>query len=775
MMADFERYVEEVGGAAYSSASEWSSTETDEGDFGTEDPRVNGLDRLPPPALMAVRCLPGSAGRLGVGAMKEWLPTSQQQATDALARFFWEAGVADISVGDRNVFGEEVLHLGEIVFYAAGTTPAEMKGAIAAGSFVWRPPSAAIVHDRLCELLGIGADAPVGGAKKAAGKAAPNLERHRLNGLLNLTAMTAARAGLIQPRFDALAVALMPLRRPTTIVADTSAVISGGVDFVTRFLHPAARLKIPAIVHMEIINQADRYLGLRRRGHDKPAAELTEHLRSQPAQRVLMRLERREDAEVERSPILGDPLRSAFRDDKEPDLNGLNLSVPLRSYVDRLVLESAIQHQALVRPGHPVMLLTSDQGQAKMAIAEGVEPLFFQAVTGDLFYDRCMTGARYHPLDGRMVRIPLTAMLWELATAFGEATLSRSGSQASFAIRAIDRDLGWSSFHGAHDLLWCSERHLPGWPRRTGSQNAGGTRADLSSARVAEPGGVRERGPLTTVEATRRAVGEQRRTKTHNKTNVTFFRLNVQRLVDLVDALASEKLDDRQVERIVQSQTSPVVAEYKRFLLSGSLLKLGEGWAAGEGLEDLADALRAADADGASSILARTPSFDYFLGELGRTPKREPLASALPGRVLATYKALAEITRKGVPIYGIGFFPTPAEPPVEEFARIALREFALLDAEPWGSVGEWLESVARGHGVHPATSRDLLCQASAARLLVLSTEGSTTDTRHDDHVIRMLAQVPKQAPKVETVHIYRGDFLLPGKSSTSLQLRAPSP
>lgn len=70
----------------------------------------------------------------------------------------------------------------------------------------------------------------------------------------------ARRTLLCFPVFDADTLALLPLARPTTIVPDTTAVHQGALDFVCRFLSPRARVKVPAIVHMEILTNVDNYL-----------------------------------------------------------------------------------------------------------------------------------------------------------------------------------------------------------------------------------------------------------------------------------------------------------------------------------------------------------------------------------------------------------------------------------------------------------------------------------------------------------------------------------
>lgn len=130
---------------------------------------------------------------------------------------------------------------------------------------------------------------------------------------------------------------------------------------------------------------------------------LFDHLLSQAGQRVLLRLEFREETEVERTLLVGDPLRNAFQRDSEQEWLDLNLSVPLRSYCDRLIIEAARQHQAHATPGHPIQLLTSDQGFARMALAEGITPLYFHAIPAKSFFGRRLVGTLFGGGRGRII------------------------------------------------------------------------------------------------------------------------------------------------------------------------------------------------------------------------------------------------------------------------------------------------------------------------------------------------------------------------------------
>ena len=177
--------------------------------------------------------------------------------------------------------------------------------ALASTAFEWRLPDAEKVVSQLAPLLEV--------------KQGDN-DYSKIARALDQTASIAVRAGLLHPVFDPAAIEEMPFRRSTTVVSDTSGVLQGALDFVVRHLHPAARVKIPAIVQMEFVNFSDRFFEIRRSNEAKAhrnrdgksrsklhrANELMEHLKSQGGQRALLRLELQADAEIERTYLLGD-------------------------------------------------------------------------------------------------------------------------------------------------------------------------------------------------------------------------------------------------------------------------------------------------------------------------------------------------------------------------------------------------------------------------------------------------------------------------------------
>ena len=381
---------------------------------------------------------------------------SPAEAEREIARVFQakipkDGGQCEISVRDEGSFLENKwLHLGTVCLEVPGrqlnelTDESDLTGPVRLGAFEWSTPTIKTAQSELLKILSF------------EGKDSPSVFDRVLDDISSII----VRAGMLRPLFDPDSLADMPYKHPTTIVADTSGVLQGGLDFVARYLHPAARVKIPAIVHMELVNSAESFFSLRRSDREKTnkrrLRELVEHLKSQGGQRALLRLELQADTEIERTFLLGDPLRDAFQSSKENELSQLNIAVPIKSYVDRLIIEAARHHQAQSGPTHEVRLLTSDQGLARMAMAEGIAPLFFTATKATSFFGTRLTGRTFHPFMGKVQSTSLALVFWELATAFGSARLEGKESKMSFTVSALGEEMSWSPYHSLDDLLWCA-------------------------------------------------------------------------------------------------------------------------------------------------------------------------------------------------------------------------------------------------------------------------------------------------------------------------------
>ena len=668
--------------------------------------------------------------------MNEGALMSPDEAASKVAEVFKDSGRCSIAVREDRAFPSEWFPLGNVAL-ASGDPSEDLTILVSSGAFEWRLPEVTESRNKLSECLGLGKE-----------------NDNNVDRALADIASIGVRIGLLHPIFDPVSLEEMPFRRSTTVVSDTSGVLQGALGFVVRHL-PKARVKVPAIVQVEIVNSADRFFKLRRapaKGKEgRRVRELIEHLKSQGGQRTLVRLETQPDTEIERTWLLGDPLRSAFQPERDGELANLNISVPIATYVDRLILEAARRHQAESGPGHRVRLLTGDQGLARMALAEGLAPLYFRPVDAADFFGRRLTGQTFDPFTGEIRRTPLPAVLWELATAFGSARLENENGR-SITVSALGEGPPWSPYHSVDDLLWC--------------RSAVADVADESPAPPPEPpgAGVSRHSELSG-EAGRRTP------------NAGFQRFDVGRLLRLICALDDgQEMNQRRVMEILDSRNPRGGSEYRRFLSSANLVSVVNGnWRAESSIRSVSAALRNERVEELRDALREAPSFAAFANLIEQSPVGRTVDLSGLGRGATTYRILGEIMHLCAPVHGEGVYPTSATPTAAAFGQVALERFSELDrGDGLVSTGDWLESLIRENGIHPERARRLLDEASAQGILRRSTEGSTTQVRFDDHVVHVL-RADSGDPVVRPVHLYRGDYLIPGKGSVSLRIEGPTP
>lgn len=670
---------------------------------------------------------------------------SPREADRLIAKLFGNSKKCSVYVREDKAFqGDDWLSLGSVALFqdTSGGIPATVS-AIRKGSFEWELPSTDSVERELVKLLAI----------KDVPKSAPKIRR-----MMDAIAAIGVRAGLVHPRFDPHALEIMPFRRSTTVVADTSGAIQGGLDFVARYLHPAARIKVPAVVQMEIVNFADRFMSCRRATRIRPMDILIDHLMSQGGQRVLLRLELSADTEVERTFLLGDPLRSAFQKESDPDLSELNLSVAVRSYADRLILEAARQHQAQSNFGHKVQLLTSDQGLARMALAEGIAPLFFNSVVAKDLLGSRVTGVTLNPFTGSMNEVSLTAVLWEFATAFGSLKLVTEGGEHSIQISAFGDGLSWSPYQSHADLLWCDTSIVD--PSATDTATVEGSPSPASG----EPSV--DQGPSNAPEQVNSSA------KSAPSPSVAILRPKIEKLFQLIVALDDErKLSEDSAQQRIGAKAAGGLDEYRRFLTSGDLISLKDKeWVATDALTKVAIAIRSGSPTDLLASLQVVPSVRRLTDELKSLSIGHVWDIGDFARGQSTYVTLGECTHICASVFGKGVFPTPSKPKVSDFAVIASRRFKELDrGDGLVATGAWLEALIEKDGIHPEVARDLLEDASVKNLVRRTTEGSTLETSFDKHIVHVL-RYRDGKPRVDAIHLYRGDYLIPDKSSVSLRI-----
>ena len=681
---------------------------------------------------------------------------SPGEAAQKIAEAFEDGAPCSISAREDRAFKDGWLSLGEISLQLesrpksrsrSSDFPAEPAALVENGAFEWRLPDAQDARSDLSKRFGI---------QNEKDRDSENLSR-----ALDDIASIGVRTGLLHPIFDPASLEEMPYRRSTTVVSDTSGALQGALDFVVRHL-PIARIKIPAIVQMEFVNLTHRFFSLRRKHKkdERRIRELIEHLKSQGGQRTLLRLELQADTEIERTYLLGDPLRSAFQPERDGELSGLDINASVPEYVDRLILEAARHHQAQSGPNHAVRLLTSDQGLARMALAEGVTPLYFRSVRADDFFGRRLTGQTFDPFTGHIRQTSLALVLWELATAFGSARLE-GGNGRSFTVSALGEGMSWSPYHSVDDLLWCEQAQA----RTSGD----------SSNPVRERTSTRRSGGATMSQAeTTDTSGDVRRAVR----KVSFLVFNVERLLRLICALDDDQeMSELRVMELLGARSPRGGGEYRLFLSSAGLVSVTNGnWKAEPPIQPLSAALRNERVEELRDALLKTPSFSSFATHVGQSEVGHPLdLSGIVTRGANNYRILGEITLMCALVRTEGLYPTPATPDAATFAQIALDRFSELDrGDGLVATGAWLESLIRKDGIHPEVARRRLDEASTKGLLRRSTEGSTTQVRFDDHVVHVL-RTDAGLPVVTPIHLYRGDYLIPGKGSTSLRIEGPTP
>ena len=569
----------------------------------------------------------------------------------------------------------------------------------------------------------------------------------------------AMRCGLAHPVFDALMLGRMQSRRPLSIVVDTSAVLQGGLDFLARHVTPRARIKVPALVHMEILNFGERYFSQRRK-ESYTSHMLLDHLSSQGGQRVLLRLETDQEVEFERPRLGADPLRGVVAPDSDAEDKNLGLQQVQKSFADRLILETAVQHRDQVGPEHPVMLLTSDQGLARMALAESIQPIFFDSNAVSQLFGERLSGIGFVPfsVDGSKFHcVSLVDVLWEFAATFGASRLTCDLDKATFEVVALGEEVAWQPYHSYEDLLW--------------------TRVGVAT-RVAK-GGAREANNLTPdasakkpEEVERRRTDVRKRRPRRASARAGTYSFSLGSMLRLLDVLhETGEVSDDAAMSVIKIRSISSYGEYHNFLTAGEFVTRENGMLRkSERLDELFIALREGDYSRIAELLHRVPSFRSFFDKLSVGIALDEGKSELRRDSFRSYCNLAEICCIGVRFVDRGIFGTPNNPGPAAFVEPALDAYEAVRAgESFALTGAWLEKLAVQYGLHPVRARQRLAEGHQGGYIRRFFEGSTPDTRFENRTMQVL-EVDQGHPLVRTVKLYHGDFLMPGRASVSIKL-----
>jgi len=697
---------------------------------------------------------------------------SQTESIKLLSRVFGEAREHDNAVGisaklevcEDVCFGAaNWLDLGEISPHPGLTEQGDDKyspieRALKLGSYDWKLPEFKELSSKTVELILSNSESKKDQKEKLREKVEPKVER-----AIEAVSSVAIRSGLSHPVFDAASLANMPFKRPTTVIADTSSVLHGGLDFVVRFLYPMARIRIPAVVHMEILNLCDRYFTQRRSKNPNKGSALLNHVNSQGGQRVLLRLELQTDAEIERPRVGADPLRGIFYPDTDPEDRSLGLQVVQKSFADRLILETAIQHRERTSPDHPVILLTSDQGLSRMTLGEGMQSLFFNKDYCLDLFGNVLSATCFYPFIGsnvsdRLYFVPITELLWELAVTFGNSRLRNSNTQAIFEISALGEGRTWNPYHAQDDLLWvtCDNIEL----------------SDEERDRYFLGYEARQEQPVT-VEKTTKKEDKVKKPIVARLPLKGSYKFSIPSMITLIQVFQekSRMTDDEGMEA-VGVKTLKRYVEFRNFLRSGGFIEKAEtGFVKTERLDKLWEALIRRDCDLILESLRNVVSFQQFLDKLKiGTASNSDDIEYVSKNAFPTYCALAEVSCAGLHIQGEGIYPTPLTATIEEFSKLALQAYKkLAKGEEYVLTGQWLEALVRETGTHPIIARNQLSEARQAGFLERFTEGSTPETQYESHTMYYLA-IEKAMPVIRKINLYHGDFLIPDRTSVSIRI-----
>lgn len=551
-------------------------------------------------------------------------------------------------------------------------------------------------------------------------------------------ACSAIRCGLAHPAFDAIALSTMPFRSTVGVVMDTTAVLQGGLDFAARHLTPAAQLRVPAIVQMEILNFVDNYFKGRRKGNPSSRV-LLDHVLSQTGQRALVRLGLAH--QVERPRLGAEPLRGIVQPDSDAEDKSLGLQRVQRSFADRLILETAVQRQKDV-PSHPVLLMTADQGLARMALGEGIEPIFFDA---DAAYDLLgctLSGVTFKPfptIGNTVYTVSLGSVLWELAVAFGSARLISIASGDSFEAAAIGRKLSWQPYHARDDLLWTKTRR----------SNSGATAA--------------------TVDRTKTSATDQAALPSRTLSGAQVF--SPRSMINLMVALDRGPLSDDEGVAAARVKKVSTYRSYWRFLHAGGFAVKSESrLEKTKRLGSFVRSMASREFDEMRILLVEVPAFGRFLGSISVGTPLTQADSEIHEDVFSPFCALAELCCAGVRFADTGVYATPKDPTPEAFSRFALDAYdSIRQGGDYVLTGSWLDELARRFGIHPARARQRLAEAHQGGYIRRYVEGSTPETRYRKRNIHVLG-FDSGTPVVQRVNLYYGDFLMPGRAAVSIRL-----
>ena len=362
--------------------------------------------------------------------------------------------------------------------------------------------------------------------------------------------------------------------------------------------------------------------------------------------------------------------------------------------------------------------------------------------------------------------------MWELAVTFGSARIATVDGKKSFEVFAIDNELNWQPFHAKDDLL---RVNLSGFEieqeKKALKVSTYEVRDETEPIPLVSP--IEETPPREIEKRKIQIQVVKPRPKLGNLKPNTVYHFDLNVLFTIISELLEKQIIPFNCHgTILQGKTSRTISKYTNFMQAGGFIAEVPGGIQGtDSLQQLWDALIRRDLENAAVEFRKVPSFTSFLDNLNKQDSIKIVPDASKSdRPSPAYVQIAEICGLALQIPKDAIYSTYSNPMPSEFVDIAFSVYDnLRKGEDYILTGLWLETLAREHQIHPINARNRLNEAQASGMIERFTQGSTPDTRFDEHTLTVL-DIDNNHPKAIKVYIYRGDFIIPGKASVSIRL-----
>jgi hypothetical protein len=170
--------------------------------------------------------------------------------------------------------------------------------------------------------------------------------------------------------------------------------------------------------------------------------------------------------------------------------------------------------------------------------------------------------------------------------------------------------------------------------------------------------------------------------------------------------------------------------------------------------------------------LKKIPSFEALYNHVSQGKSVNYSTLPILNKAKSTYIKLGEAACAWLNIENKIIVATNNIPDLPEFANLAVEVYKSIRSQgdtEWILTGQWLEELAIKYAIHPLLAKKLVKEAQEQHLVNVYAEGSTPDTRFQQHDLWII-KTSDGLPQLERVYLYHGDFLIPGTSAVRIKL-----